>query len=102
MLDFGGPVQDEPLMKGYGLGVVDINVGLLMPQWTQVRIYGHLGSGLGYMTFAGYLPDYGVAVAIMSNRGCDSGSEKAIGTVGGAVIDALLRHLGAREAGRQT
>ena len=32
MLDFGGPVQGEPLMKGYGLGVVDINLGAIVPQ----------------------------------------------------------------------
>ncbi len=102
MLDFGGPVQGEPLMKGYGLGVVDINIGAIAPQWAHVRIYGHLGSGFGYMTFAGYLPDYGVSLAIMSNRGGDRDSERAIGTVGGATIDVLLRYLGAREAGRQS
>ena len=100
MLDFGGPVQGEPLMKGYGLGVVDINLGAIMPQWAHVRIYGHLGSGFGYMTFAGYLPDYGVSLAIMSNRGGDRDSERAIGTVGGAVINVLLRRLGAKESGR--
>ena len=99
MLDFGGPVQGEPLMKGYGLGVVDINLGAIVPRWAHVRIYGHLGSGFGYMTFAGYLPDYGVSLAIISNRGGDRDSERAIGTVGGAVIDVLLRHLGARESG---
>jgi len=95
MLDFGGPVQGEPLMKGYGLGVVDIKLGAIMPRWAHVRIYGHLGSGFGYMTFAGYLPEYGVSLAIMSNRGGDRDSERAIGTVGGAVVDVLLRHLGA-------
>jgi D-alanyl-D-alanine carboxypeptidase len=94
MLDFGGPVEGEPLMKGYGLGVVDINLGAMMPRWAHVRVYGHLGSGFGYMTFAGYLPDYGVCLAIMSNRGCDGDSERAIGTVGGAVVDVLLRRLG--------
>ncbi len=98
MLDFGGPVQGEPLMKGYGLGVVDINIGAIAPRWAHVRIHGHLGSGFGYMTFAGYLPDYGVSLAIMSNRGGDRDSERAIGTVGGAVIDVLLRHLGAKES----
>jgi D-alanyl-D-alanine carboxypeptidase len=100
MLEFGGPVQGEPLMKGYGLGVVDINLGALLPQWERVRVYGHLGSGFGYMTFAGYLPDYGVSVAIMSNRGGDRDSDKAIGIAGGAVMDALLRRLGAKEPGR--
>jgi D-alanyl-D-alanine carboxypeptidase len=94
MLEFGGPVQNEPLMKGYGLGVADLNLGAIMPQWAHVRIYGHLGSGFGYMTFAGYLPAYGVSLAIMSNRGGDRDSERAIGTVGGAVIDILLKRLG--------
>ena len=100
MLDFGGPVEGEPLMKGYGLGVVDINLGAMMPRWAHVRAHGHLGSAFGYMTFAGYLPDYGVCLAIMSNRGCDGDSERAIGTVGGAVINVLLSRLGARESGR--
>ncbi len=95
MLDFGRPVQGEPLMKGSGLGVVDINLGAILPRWARVRIYGHLGSGFGYMTFAGYLPDYGVSLAIMSNRGGDRDSERAIGTVGSAVLDVLLRYLGA-------
>lgn len=93
MLDFGGPVQGEPLMKGYGLGVVDIDLGAFMPRWAKVRVHGHLGSTFGYMTFAGYLPDYGVSLAIISNRGCDRDSERAIGTVGGALIDVLLKHL---------
>lgn len=98
MLEFVGPVQGEPLMKGYGLGVVDINLGALMPQWEHVRVYGHLGNQFGYMTFAGYFPDYGVSLAIMSNRGCDRDSDRAIMAVGGAVIDTLLKHLGAKES----
>jgi D-alanyl-D-alanine carboxypeptidase len=98
MLTFIGPVQGEPLMKGYGLGTVDINLGALMPRWEQVRVYGHLGSQFGYMTFAGYFPDYGVSLAIMSNRGCDRDSDRAMMTVGGAVIDVLLRYLGAKES----
>jgi D-alanyl-D-alanine carboxypeptidase len=101
MLAFVGPVQGEPLMKGYGLGVVDINIGAMLPRWEHVRVYGHLGSGFGYMTFVGYFPDYGVSLAIMSNRGCDRDSERAIMTVGGAVIDALLGHLGAKESKQQ-
>jgi D-alanyl-D-alanine carboxypeptidase len=96
MLDFGGPVQGEPLMKGYGLGVADIDLGAMMPHRRQVRVYGHLGSQIGYMTFVGYFPDYGVSLAIMSNRGCDGGSQRAIATVSGAVIDALLGHLEAK------
>jgi CubicO group peptidase (beta-lactamase class C family) len=56
MLEFVGPVDGEPLMKGYGLGVVDIDLGALMPQWEHVRIYGHWGLAFGYMKFAGYSP----------------------------------------------
>jgi D-alanyl-D-alanine carboxypeptidase len=97
MLDFVGPVLGEPLMKGYGLGVVDINIGAMMPQWEHVQVYGHLGSQFGYMTFVGYFPDYGVSLAIMSNRGCDRDSDRAIMTVGGAVIDVLLGRLEAME-----
>jgi D-alanyl-D-alanine carboxypeptidase len=98
MLQFFGPVQGEPMMKGYGLGVVDINLGALMPRWEHIRVYGHLGLQFGYMTFAGYLPDYGVSMVIMSNRGGDVESNEAIMAVGGAVIDVLFRHLGAKES----
>jgi len=97
MLDFGGPVQGEPLMKGYGLGVANIDLGAMMPHRKQVRVYGHLGSQIGYMTFVGYFPDYGVSLAIMSNRGCDGDSQRAIATVSGAVIDALLGHMGEKK-----
>jgi tetratricopeptide (TPR) repeat protein len=88
-------------MKGYGLGTADINLGALFPQWEDVRIYGHLGSQFGYSTFVGYIPDYGVSLAIMSNRGCDSDSERAITKVGGALLDVLLRSLGAKESARR-
>jgi hypothetical protein len=49
------------------------------------------------MTFVGYFPDYGISLAIMSNRGGDGDSQRAIATVSGAVIDALLGHLRAKE-----
>jgi D-alanyl-D-alanine carboxypeptidase len=98
MLSFGGPVQNEPLMKGYGLGVVDINIGALMPSWSGVRCYGHLGNQIGYMTFVGYFPDYGVSLAMMFNRGCDRDSNSAIMAAGGPVFDALFKHLGVKES----
>lgn len=97
MLAFTGPVRGEPLMKGYGLGVVDINLGLILPQWEHVRVYGHLGNQYGYMAFAGYLPNYGVSLAIMSNRGGDVEGTQAIMTVGAAVIEALLESLATQE-----
>ena len=98
MLDFRGPVMGEPLMKGYGLGVVDIDLGPIMPQWEEVEVYGHLGSQFGYTTFVGYFPEYGVSLAMMFNRGCDRATDRAVGMVGGAVMDVLLGHLGAEES----
>jgi len=43
MLEFVGPVQGEPLMKGYGLGVVDIDLGALdasMGARADLRTFG--------------------------------------------------------------
>jgi CubicO group peptidase (beta-lactamase class C family) len=101
MLTFFSPVQNEPLMKGYGLGVVDINLGGIVPKWKDVRVYGHLGSTFGYTTFAGYFPELGMSVSIMFNRGCDAGTNKAVGTVSGAVFDVLFKHLGVKESKQQ-
>lgn len=97
MLTFFRPVRDEPMMKGYGLGVVDINIGLFFPKWRNVNCYGHLGSQFGYMTYVGYFPDYEVSVAIMINRGCDRDSERAIVAVSTPIFDMLFKHLGVSE-----
>jgi len=98
MLTFFGPVRNEPLMKGYGLGVVDIDIGALMPKWDEVRCYGHLGSGIGYTSFVGYFPANGFSVSMMFNRGCDEGTDRAVAAVSGAVLDVLFKHLGVRES----
>jgi Tfp pilus assembly protein PilF len=98
MLTFGGPVQREPLMKAYGLGVVDFNLGTLNPRWETVRFYGHAGSQFGYSTLVGYLPEYGVSVAFMFNRGADRTTNSMIVPVFNAVTDVLLRELGAKES----
>jgi len=98
MLTFFGPVQNEPMMKAYGLGVVDINIGALLPKWDGVRCYGHLGSQFGYTTFAGYFPEYGVSMSLMFNRGCDGDTDRAVAAVSGAVLDVLFRHLGGQES----
>jgi len=101
MLAFFGPVQNEHMMKGYGLGVVDIDLGALLPRWENVRFYGHLGSQFGYSTIVGYFPEFGVSMAMMFNKGCDGDTERAISTVGSAVFDVLLGHLGAEESKRR-
>jgi D-alanyl-D-alanine carboxypeptidase len=94
MLTFVGPVQNEPMMKGYGLGVVDLNLGTIVPRWKDVRAYGHLGSQFGYSTLALYFPELGISVSMMFNRGSDAGTNKAIGIVAGAFFDALFESLG--------
>jgi len=101
MLAFGGSVRNEPMMKGYGLGTVSLNVRALMPQWESVQAYGHLGSTFGYSTFSVYFPEYGITVAIMFNRGCDRDTDRAVMSVGGPVFDVLFRSLGAKESKRQ-
>ena len=98
MLTFFGPVRHEPMMKGYGLGVVDINIGALMPKWKDVRCYGHLGSHIGYTTSVAYFPDYGLSVSMMFNRGCDRGTDRAVAAVTSAVLEKLFQHLGVRES----
>lgn len=94
MLTFNSPVQNEPMMNGYGLGVVDINFGAILPKWPDVKVYGHLGSQFGYTTFAGYFPELGISMSMMWNRGCDAGTDKAVGTVSTAVFEVLFKHLG--------
>jgi D-alanyl-D-alanine carboxypeptidase len=101
MLNFFSPVQNEPMMKGYGLGVVDINFGAILPEWEDVQVYGHLGSQFGYTTFVGYFPELEISMAIMFNRGCDRDTERAVATVSGAVFDVLLRHLGVKKSKQQ-
>jgi len=101
MLSFRSPVQNEPMMNGYGLGVVDINLGTFMPRWGDVKVYGHLGSQFGYTTFVGYCPELETSVAIMFNRGCDRETDRAVATVSGAFFDVLFRRLGVEELDEQ-
>jgi D-alanyl-D-alanine carboxypeptidase len=101
MLTFNSPVQNEPMMNGYGLGVANINLGAILPNWENVKVYGHLGSAFGYTSFAGYFPDLGISVTIMFNRGCDAGTNKAVGIVSGAFLDVLFRYLGVKESKQQ-
>jgi len=94
MLDFVGPVQNEPMLKGYGLGVADINFGVLFPRWSDVEVYGHLGSQYGYTTFAGYFPKIGLSLVMMFNRGADRSTMDSITPAANAIVDALLAYSG--------
>lgn len=102
MLDFRGPVLDEPMMNGYGLGVVDINLGVLTPRWRKAKLYGHLGSQFGYSTLVGYFPELKLCVALMFNRGADRETIGAVTTVTDKFFGVLLRHLGVEESENQS
>jgi len=101
MLSFNSPVQNEPMMNGYGLGVVNINLGAILPQWKDVQVYGHLGSQFGYTAFAGYFPELEISVSILFNRGCDVVTDRAVGIVSGVFFDVLFKHLGVKESKQQ-
>lgn len=101
MLDFVGPVQNEPMLKGYGLGVMDIDFGILNSKWPDVRVYGHLGSQYGYTTFAGYFPEQELCLVMMFNRGADRSTMDAIMPVSDAIIDVLFKHLGMKASKQQ-
>lgn len=101
MLSFSGPVQNEPMMNGYGLGVVDINLGSILPRWEGVRTIGHLGSQFGYSAFAVYFLDLETSVVLLFNRGCDNATNSEIGKVADAFFEVLFTHLGVRESGRE-
>ena len=64
MLDFL-LVQDpaEPLVTGYGLGVVEFSPELL----NGLEVWGHAGNAPGYAAGTLYLPDYGVSIALATN-----------------------------------
>ena len=101
MLTFFSPVQNEPMMKGYGLGVVDLNLGAFVPKWGDVKVYGHGGSQFGYSSLVGYFPDLKISVAIMLNRGCDRETDRAAAIFLDSFFDVLFKYLGVKESNQQ-
>jgi D-alanyl-D-alanine carboxypeptidase len=64
MKDFYFPVgHDEPMVHGYGLGLVWFNRDFLFGR----EVWGHTGNAIGYAAGSLYLIDYGVSVGIMDN-----------------------------------
>lgn len=94
MLTFVGPVENEPMLKGYGLGIADINLSVFNPNWGVLETIGHLGSQYGYTTFVAYFPEFKVSMAFMFNRGADRTYMQAIFPVFNAMTTVLFRHLG--------
>jgi D-alanyl-D-alanine carboxypeptidase len=63
MMDFHSPTPGEPLVTGYGLGVVWFNPDL----FNGLTIHGHAGNPIGYAAGGLYLADYGVSLALLDN-----------------------------------
>ena len=63
MLAYPEVTVRDPEGGRYGLGVVDYSASLGM------NVIGHMGSSLGYVAAALYLPEYGVTVVILINAG---------------------------------
>ncbi len=66
MLDFQ-PVDDpaEPVAAAYGLGVGVPH----LPNLSNLELYGHTGSGFGYMALMLYLPRHQACVVLLGNDG---------------------------------
>jgi len=63
MLTFHSPTPGEPLVVGYGLGVVIFNPEL----FNGLKIWGHSGNAPGYAAACFYLPEYDVSIGMMVN-----------------------------------
>jgi D-alanyl-D-alanine carboxypeptidase len=63
MTDFYTPITSEPLVLGYGLGIVEFNPDL----FNGLRIYGHGGDAPGYAAASMYLADYDICLGIADN-----------------------------------
>lgn len=83
MLEFHRPTPGEPMMKGYGLGITDF-------AFPGVKAIGHLGSQYGYTAGMIYLPEHGVTVSILGNRGGDPVSNEAYFPAFNAILDTAI------------
>lgn len=63
MMDLNTPIPDQPLLTGYGLGLVQSNPEL----FNGLTIYGHSGDAPGYAAGSLYLADYNVCLGIADN-----------------------------------
>ena len=63
MLDFHTPTPGEPLVAGYGLGVVRFSPEL----FNGLEMWGHGGNAPGYAAGMLFLPDYETTIVILDN-----------------------------------
>lgn len=62
-LAFQPTSPEEPLTKGYGLGVVQFSPEI----FNNIEILGHSGNAAGYAAGCFYLPEYEISIGIMVN-----------------------------------
>ncbi|MFN2144720.1 MAG: serine hydrolase domain-containing protein, partial [Anaerolineales bacterium] len=74
---------DEPLLTGYGLGVVTYSPEI----FNGMEIIGHSGNAAGYVAASLYLPEYGISLGIMLNT--HDGPMLVINDLLNTVIDNL-------------
>ena len=91
MLTFHSPTPGEPLVFGYGLGVMEFPPEILggMLGRADVSMWGHLGSQYGYRAFVGHLPEHSVSISVLINDDTDEG----ITYISIALLKVLLSHL---------
>jgi len=63
MMDFYTTISDQPLLSGYGLGLVHFNPDL----FNGLTVYGHSGDAPGYAAGSLYIADYDVCLGIADN-----------------------------------
>jgi CubicO group peptidase (beta-lactamase class C family) len=85
MIDFHRPTPGEPLMSGYGLGIVELNGEFFGGE----QVWGHLGWQPGYMTAMLYFPDYSVSLVVMIN----DNNENSITFIGIGLWSVVKNHL---------
>lgn len=90
MTTFVATTPQEPLMTGYGFGLVRFNMGLLNPRMQDVAVWGHSGTQFGFTSVIIYIPSIQTSLALMVNRGCDADTNEAVGTVLNPLLDLLL------------
>jgi D-alanyl-D-alanine carboxypeptidase len=89
MTDFYFPTgHDEPLLYGYGLGLLWFNPDFVSGE----KVWGHSGNAPAYAAAMLYMVDHGVVVSLMDNT-----HEGEAVSVAGRIFDVIMRSQIAKE-----
>jgi len=84
MLTFYSPIPGQPLLDGYGLGVINFSRDL----FNNLEIIGHSGDAPGYAAGSLYLPAYGVCIGVSDNT--EEGNSMSVLN---DLLDIIIDHL---------